>query len=182
MFFVLCRSMLLKAEAALKGWWGTSNAAGYYYEGIDASFNRYGLSSAQANTYKNTPGIKWGTASDTVGRQAQFKDWLRICSSYVPAGDFSRQITMQHWLAIPMQGVDAWALIRRTRVLEFQPQFATYDGDYAYLPDRILYPIDEYQTNRAEVEKAVSWLSGPDDLFTKLWFALPLKKNPYLPH
>lgn len=181
-FLSYAQASLLKAEAALKGWWGdAADAPKYYYEGIDASFNRYGLSAAQATAYKDTPGIKWGTATDSTGRGPQFQDWIGITSSYMAAGDFLRQIIMQHWLAIPMQGVDAWALIRRTRVLEFQPQFATYEGDYAYLPNRLLYPAEEYQTNPAETQKAVSWLMGPDDLNTKLWFALPLKKNPYLP-
>lgn len=182
-FLSYAEACFLKAEAALKGWWGTTaNAEALYYEGIDASFNRYDLTTAQAATYKNTPGIKWGTASDTTGRQAQFQDWLQICSSYIPAGDHFRQIVMQHWLAIPLQGVDAWTLIRRTRKLEFQPQFATYDGDYKYVPQRIVYPSDELQTNPQEVQKAIQWLGGPDDLFTKLWFALPNVKNPYLPY
>ncbi len=88
---------------------------------------------------------------------------------------------MQHWLAMPNQGVDAWSLIRRTRELDFEPQFGTYDGVYAYVPQRILYPASEYATNINEVNKAVQWLGGPDDLYTKLWFALPNKKNPYLP-
>lgn len=179
-FMSYAEACFLKAEAALKGWWGT-NASQYYYEGIDASFNRYGLTTAQATTYKNTPGIKWGIASDTTGRSAQFMDWMRIATSYVPAGDYMRQIVMQTWLATPEQELDAWTLIRRTRLLDFEPQFATYDGVYAYVPQRILYPSDEYQTNRSEVEKALSFLNGPDDLFTKLWFALPNKKNPYLP-
>ena len=88
---------------------------------------------------------------------------------------------MQHWLAIPGQGVDAWTLIRRTRLLEFQPQFATYDGTYAYVPNRLPYPSDELQTNSGEVNKAIDWLGGADNLSTKLWFALPNKKNPFLP-
>jgi hypothetical protein len=181
-FLSYAQASLLKAEAALKGWWGdAADAQQYYYEGIDASFNRYGLTAAQASAYKDTPGIKWGTATDSTGRAAQFQDWIQITSSYIAAGDYFRQIIMQHWLAIPMQGVDAWALIRRTRVLEFQPQFDTYEGDYAYLPNRLLYPAEEYQTNPVETQKAASWLSGPDDLNTKLWFALPNKKNPYLP-
>lgn len=176
------QASLLKAEAALKGWWGNAaQAEEHYYEGIDASFNRYGLTAAQAQAYKNTPGIKWGTAADSTGRAAQFQDWIRITSSYIPAGDHFRQIVMQHWLAIPLQGVDAWALIRRTRVLEFQPQFATYEGDYAYLPNRLMYPAEEFQTNPAETQKAASWLGGPDELNTRLWFALPVRKNPYLP-
>ncbi len=178
-FLSYAESCFLKAEAALKGWWSNATAEKYYYDGIDASFGRYGLST---NDYKETPGIKWGTASDTTGRQAAFQDWMGICSSYVPAGDNFRQVIMQHWLAIPMQGVDAWALIRRTRVLDFEPQFATYDGKYAYVPDRIPYPGDEYQANAGEVAKAISWLNGPDGLFTKLWFELPVKKNPYLPY
>ncbi len=180
-FLSYAEACFLKAEAALKGWWG-STPSQLYYDGIDASFNRYGLSAAQATAYKNTPGIQWGSASDTTGHGADFQDWLQICSSVIPAGDHLRQIIMQQWLAMPGQGIDAWALIRRTRVLEFQPQFATYEGEYAYLPNRLLYPSTELQINAAEVQKAIPWLEGADDLFTKLWFALPNKKNPFLPY
>ena len=181
-FLSHAEACFLKSEAALRGWWSDSKAQDYYYEGIDASYNHYGLSSADLTKYKNTPGIKWGTESDTIGKSAQFYDWLRICTSYNKAGEFFRQIIMQHWLAIPQQGIDAWALIRRTRVLEFQPQFATYEGTYAYVPNKLPYPSSEYSTNPAEIEKAVSWLGGPDLLTTKLWFALPTNKNPYLPY
>lgn len=181
-FLSYAESCFLKAEATLKGWLAETPPETYYYEGIDASFNRYGLTSQEATTYKDTPGIKWNTASDTVGRGAAFQDWLQICSSYVGATDNSKRIVMQHWLAIPLQGVDAWSLLRRTQLLELEPQFATYDGNYAYMPQRILYPTDEYQTNAAEVQKAVTWLDGEDNLFTKLWFALPTRKNPYLPY
>jgi hypothetical protein len=171
----------LKAEAALNGWWLDADAEGYYYEGIDASFNHYGLDAALAASYKNTPGIQWGTQSDSTGRPLEFQDWMGICDSYIEAGDYFRQIVMQHWLAIPGQGIDAWALIRRTRVLEFEPQFGTYDGVYKYIPDRIPYPDAEHATNPDEVERAVSWLGGPDGLFTKLWFGIPNVPNPNLP-
>lgn len=180
-FLSYAEACFLKAEAALKGWGGPKTAEDYYYEGINASFNRYGLD-AQAAAYKNTPGIQWGSATDSTGHGAEFQDWLQICSSYIPAGDFYRQIIMQEWLSMPNQGVDAWTLIRRSRVLEFQPQFATYDGNYAYLPNRLLYPATELNINKGEVQRAITWLNGPDDLFTKLWFALPVKKNPYLPY
>jgi hypothetical protein len=103
-FISYAESCFLKAEAALKGWWNTTSAQTYYYQGIDGSFNRYGLTAAQATTYENTPGIKWGTASDTTGRQAQFQDWMRISTSYVPTGDNFKQIIMQHWLATPKPG------------------------------------------------------------------------------
>lgn len=180
-FLSYAEACFLKAEAALKGWGGSRTAEQYYYAGIDASYNRYGLD-VQSAAYKNTPGIQWATATDSTGRGEQFQDWLQICSSYIPAGDNYRQIIMQEWLAMPNQGIDAWCLLRRSRVLEFQPQFATYDGNYAYLPHRLLYPATELNLNGKEVQKAITWLDGKDDLFTKLWFALPVKKNPYLPY
>lgn len=181
-FLSYAESCLLKSEAALKGWWNNGNAKSYYYQGITASFQHYGLTAAQATAYENTPGIQWGTASDTTGREQLFYDWMGIATSYIPEKDYMRQIVMQYWLAIPMQEVEAWALIRRTRLLDFEPQFATYSGDFAYVPQRIPYPSSEYKTNATEVQKAVQWLGGTDDLYTKLWFALPIQKNPYLPH
>jgi hypothetical protein len=175
-------SKFLKAEAALKGWWPNGSAESYYYSGIESSFAHYGLSASEAQAYENTPGIRWGTASDTTGREVQFYDWLGIATSYIGEADYLRQIVMQYWLAIPMQELEAWTLIRRTRLLDFEPQFASYSGEYLYVPQRLPYPSSEYKTNTAEVLKAVQWLGGPDDLYTKLWFALPIKKNPYLPY
>jgi len=180
-FLSYAEACFLKAEAAFKGWWSDSNAEQYYYEGIDASYNYYGLEPSLTTAYKNTPGIQWGTQTDSIGRPEAFQDWLRICDSYIEAGDYFRQIVMQHWLAIPIQGIDAWALIRRTRKLEFQPQFSTYDGELAYIPDRLPYPGSEATTNPVELEKAIGWLDGSDGLFTKLWFSLPNVPNPHLP-
>ena len=97
-----------------------------------------------------------------------------------------RQITMQTWLAGFYNAIDAWTLLRRTQELEFPPHFNP-DGSeggtvgYAYIPQRIVYPDIEYQTNDTEIKKALPWLSGPDAMKTKLWFALPNKRNPYLP-
>ena len=180
-FLSYAEASFLKAEAALKGWWTEDNAESYYYEGIDASFKHYDLPESDADSYKSTPGIEWGTPSDTIGHQEEFQDWMGIADSYIGTNDFYRQIVMQHWLAIIGQGIDSWAFLRRTQVLEFEPQFATYDGAYKYMPGRLPYPESEYATNPDEVLQAVQWLDGPDGLFTKLWFALPNKENPNLP-
>ena len=89
---------------------------------------------------------------------------------------------MQHGLAIPMQCADAWELLRRTQILEFQPMFSSYEGTTLYMPDRLLYPSDEYQANTTEVNKAAATLNGRDYLFTTLSWGLPAKKNPNLPN
>ena len=180
-FISYAETALLKAEAAYYGWGGHKTAEQYYYEGIDASFAKYGLTE-HVTTYKDTPGIKWGTASDTEGRETEFQDFAHICSSAISSGDYLRQIIMQHWLAIPMQCADAWELLRRTQILEFQPMFSSYEGTTLYMPDRLLYPSDEYQANTTEVNKAAATLNGRDYLFTTLSWGLPAKKNPNLPN
>lgn len=178
-FISHAETAFLKAEAAYYGWGGNKTAEQYYYEGIDASFNKYDLNE-YVGTYKNTSGIKWGTASDTEGREEEFQDFAKICTSAISEGDCLKQIIMQHWLAIPMQCADAWELLRRTQILEFQPMFSSYEGTILYMPDRLLYPSDEYQANTIEVNKAVKLLNGRDYLFTTLSWGLPAKKNPNL--
>ncbi|RYE59461.1 MAG: SusD/RagB family nutrient-binding outer membrane lipoprotein [Sphingobacteriales bacterium] len=176
----------LKAEVALKGWGGSKPADQYYAEGITASMQKYGVTQAQINTYLNTPGIKWNTAVDTIGRGAQFRDYIGITTSAILTPNPFRQIVMQEWLAGFYNAMDAWTLLRRTQVLEFPPHFNP-DGSeggtvgFAYIPQRLNYPGIEYQVNTAEVNKALQWLGGPDNLRTKLWFALPTKQNPFLP-
>jgi hypothetical protein len=178
----------LKAEAALKGWGGSKSAEQYYKDGITASMQKYNIPAAEINSYLTTPGIQWNTAVDTTGRGDAYTDFLEITTSAILQPNPFRQIVMQEWLANFFNGLEAWNLIRRTQVLEFPPHFnpdgtaATPDWGYAYIPQRLVYPDVEYQVNKDELSKALAWLGGPDALDTKLWFALPTKKNPYLPH
>ncbi len=179
-------SAFLKSEAALKGWGGSKTAEQYYVEGITASMTKYGIPQADINAYLNTPGIKWNTAVDTTGRGAQFTDYIGITTSAILTPNPLRQIVMQEWLALFFNPMDAWTLIRRTQLLEFPPHFNPDGGEggavgFAYIPQRLNYPGIEYQVNAAELSKALQWLGGPDNLKTKLWFALPIKENPFLP-
>ncbi len=190
----------LKAEARLKGWGeGGRSAEEYYYEGIRSSMKHYRtadgkeIDDARIEAYLATPGIAWGTATETVdgeGRDisADFMDWLQICSSIVGTNDFRHQIIMQHWLAIPGQGVDAWTLLRRTQELLFEPCFSGYEGFYKYLPYRLKYPTSEVQYNTSECAKACQEYLQPrngfsgNDMYVKLWWALPNVKNEKIPN
>lgn len=187
-FMSYAECCFLKAEARLKGWGASSSksAEDYYYEGIRASMAHYSdvITEDAVAAYLETPGIKWGTATKTtdengVDRSAEFKDWLGLCSSIVGTNDFQRQIIMQHWLAIPNQGLDMWTLLRRTQVLSFEPCFSGYEGFYKYLPYRLKYPTSETQYNTAECEKAYTEYLEPrgsfsgNDMYVKLWWALP---------
>jgi hypothetical protein len=179
-------SCFLKSEAALKGWGGSKSAELFYNEGVTASLAKYNITGAATATYLTKPGIKWNTVTDTTGREAEFEDYLGLTSSAITKVDPYRQIIMQTWLAGFYNAMDAWTLIRRSQILEFAPHFNPDGGEggtvgYAYIPQRFNYPGIEYQVNTTELNKALPWLLAPDALKTKLWFALPTKKNPFLP-
>ena len=77
----------LKAEAKLKGWGGSKTAEQYYNEGITASMRKYNISQTNIDKYINSPGVKWNTAVDTVGRQAEFADFIGITTSAITKPD-----------------------------------------------------------------------------------------------
>lgn len=194
-FLSYAECCFLKAEAKLRGWGAASSktAEQYYYEGIRASMEHYGIAADAVETYISTPGIAWGTATKTTDDtgadiSVQFMDWLQICNSIVSQNDFLHQIIMQHWLAIPGQGLDMWTLLRRTQVLQFEPCFSGQEGFYKYLPYRLKYPTSEVQYNTTEVEKACSEYLTPRDIFSgndmyvKLWWALPNVRNEAIPN
>ncbi|ACU05556.1 MULTISPECIES: SusD/RagB family nutrient-binding outer membrane lipoprotein [Pedobacter] len=176
----------LKAEAKLKGWGGIKTAEQYYNEGVTASMTKYGIPLQAITNYLNQPGIKLNSVVDTTGRKAEFADYLGLTTSAITRIDPYKQIVMQNWLAGFYNAMDAWTLIRRSQVLEFPPHFNPDGGEggtvgYAYIPQRLNYPGIEYQVNTAEINRAIPWLGAADALKTKLWFALPVKKNPFLP-
>lgn len=185
-FISLEETNFLKAEIALKGWGGSKSAQQYYNDGIAASMAKYSISKAATDAYLAMPGVKWNSTVDTVGRQAEFADFIGITTSAIVEQDPFRQIVLQSWLAGFFNPMDAWTLIRRSQVLEFPPHFNPDGGEggtvgYAYIPQRMLYPAVEYQVNSEALNKALAWLDGPDVFKTKLWFALPTKKNAFLP-
>lgn len=194
-FLSYAECCFLKAEAKLRGWGSASgkSAEAYYNDGIRGSMAHYDIDAAAVDAYLATPGIAWGTATkttDDLGNDVstQFMDWLQICNSIVGVNDFQHQIIMQHWLAIPCQGLDAWTLIRRTQELQFEPCFSGYEGFYKYLPYRLNYPTSEVQYNTTECAKAYTEYLSPrgsfsgNDMYVKLWWALPNRKIEAIPN
>ena len=155
----------MKAEAALKGWGGSKSPEQYYYDGIDASFEQYGIQGAAA--YKERDGIKWGTAS--IGD----RDFTGIVTSGIPTDPFAK-IIVQQWIAMFNQGHDAWCLIKRTRAIVWPPHLNPEDTrglEWAYAPERMIYSTNEIALNGAAYLEAVARLDGGDELDT------PLKMN-----
>ncbi|MEQ9286130.1 MAG: SusD/RagB family nutrient-binding outer membrane lipoprotein [Cyclobacteriaceae bacterium] len=151
----------LKAEAALKGWGGTSTPEQYYYAGIDASFDQYSVGGSAA--YKERDGVKWGTSS-TGDRNVH-----GIVTSGISASPLEK-IVVQRWLSGFFQGHDIWCLQRRTRLLNWDPHLSpdSGEGDYQHIPERMIYPTSEAALNGTAYEVAVGMLGGIDYLYTPL--------------
>jgi len=163
---------LMKAEAKVKNWGGVKTADAYYYDGIEASFLQYKITSGFA-TYKERPGVKWGTSN------AGKRDHFGISNSSITADPMS-QIVRQLWFALYNQGHDAWCLLKRTRGIALPPHLAPdanagTNGLYAETPERMLYAPIEVAVNNAAYKNALAVL-GLD------LFVTPLKMNkPYTP-
>ena len=143
------------AEAKLKGWGGSKTAEQYYYAGIDASFQQYGVSSG-VTVYKARDGVKWGTSS--IGD----KDLFGIVTSGISTDPMDK-IARQLWLTSYNQGHDIWCLQKRTRLLPLIPNFSpdsSYGSEFADIPERMVYPISEIGLNNAGYEAAILALGG----------------------
>jgi hypothetical protein len=156
------------AEAKLKGWGGSKTAEDYYYAGIDASFQQYGVSGVTA--YKDRLGIKWNTTSGLGDR-----DLFGIVNSGITTDPMDK-IVRQLWLTSYNQGHDIWCLQKRTRLLPLIPNFSsdpTSGFDFADIPERMVYPISEIGLNNAGYVAALQALGG-----NTMNIPLKMNKNP----
>ncbi len=174
----------MKAEAALKGLGGSLSAEEYYYAGIDASLLKYQVAGGAAE-YKERDGIKWNTAA------AGDRDLWAVTSSGISA-DGMDKIVRQRWIAMYWQGLDAAALIKRTRGITLPPH-TNHDGvinvttDYAEIPERMQYDLNEVSINPNGHASGVQHLGGPDETVTPIkmnkpspgivWESLPAEYN-----
>jgi len=157
----------IKAEVALKGWGGSKTAEQYYYDGIDASFEQYGIQGAAA--YKERDGIKWGTASTGD------RNFAGYVTSAIPDDPFTK-IVVQRWIAGFNQGHDGWCLQKRTRAITWPPHLNPHDtelvNEWQHTPERMIYSPGETALNQAAYLEAVTRLEGGNDAIMT-----PLKMN-----
>ena len=168
----------LKAEGILLGWnMGGGTAKSHYENGIRNSMRQWGITdNAVINAYiasGNTP-IPPGDSQNSPA----------VSSAPVAFGATvalqKEQITIQKWLALYPEGVEAWADIRRSRAFKLYPVKQSDNPDLPNPPNvniptnnwirRIPFINDEKLTNGSEVARAVPLLNGDDKISTPLWW------------
>lgn len=132
------------AEAIERGW-VTGTASEYYYEGIEASWEQWGVyDEANFTAYVEQPEVEYGT-----------DDWVV-------------QIGTQKWIALFPNGYEGWAEWRRLGQPELTPNPYGVGAD-PQIPLRFTYPSSEVNINRANYEAAVE-AQGPDSPDTPVWW------------
>jgi Starch-binding associating with outer membrane len=131
-----------KAEAIERGFnVGEGTAEEHYKNGIYASIEEWGGTSADADTYYAQPGVTYSSA--------EWKD----------------KIGEQSWIALYNRGYDAWTQWRR---LDY-PELVAPPEALTDIPVRFTYPVLEQNQNKSNYDAASAAIGG-DAVTTKLWF------------
>ena len=130
----------LMAHAAVAGWAGASDAATHYENGIRASIEEWGGSSADADAYMMHPMVAFSSTTAAT------------------------QIGVQKWIAMYSNAFEAYAAVR---MYDLPMQTAALAGTVT--PSRYSYPLDEYSLNTTNVNAAAANYSG-DDTFAKVFW------------
>jgi len=137
--------LFIKAEAAERSLGGLTpgQAAQFYYDGIKASMQQWGVASSDITAYL-----------------------ARADVAYQPGVAGLKQIATQKWIALFTDGGQAWFEWRRTCVPNIKPG---PDAIFAYVPRRLEYPTSEISVNGASVDAAVA-AQGADAMNTKTYW------------
>jgi hypothetical protein len=137
--------LFIKAEAAQRGYitGGATSAAQYYEDAIKASMEYNGVASGDIDTYLAQANVQYNSAN-----------WREL-------------IGTQKWIALYMQGIQAWSEWRRLDFPVLSPGPAAV---IPTIPRRRAYTSDEYSTNRANVEAAAAKLTGGDKFTERIWW------------
>lgn len=153
---VAAETWLSIAEAAESGLVSGISAADAYRDGIRASMEYVGIdvNDAAVSDYLNQPSVRLESGNQ--------------------AGNLTK-IRLQKWLALYLQGFQAWAEVRRTDVPQLTPAPATrFPGMHNRPPFRLQYPSVEQDLNKTNYlqAKEAAGITEEKDLFwgKQMWW------------
>jgi hypothetical protein len=155
------------AEAAYRGWVTSVNASDWYYKGIDASMNIYGLTQGAVLTIGNNDGTKTNQGTATVDITA-FKANANV--AYNSTNGLTQILTQKYVAFFMNSGYEAYYNWRRTGVPTFSQGGVGIGTSNYQIPLRWQYPQDEITYNSTNYKAAItSQYSGNDDINAKMW-------------
>ena len=174
----------LHAEYELR-WGSPEQAKALYAQAIKLSFEQWGASGADsyvADAEKRKPASytdPLGKYSVSTPASAITVGWEDDTTAEATERNLERIIT-QKWIAIFPLGPEAWAEYRRTGYPRLLPIVEDKSGgtvDIAQGPRRLMYPVEEYQKNNANLQAAIQMLNTEtqrsrkgDTMGTSVWW------------
>ena len=136
----------LRAEGAWRGWAMGGTPEFFYKQGIERSFEQYGLPGA--DDYANDSTLKPADYADpNKDYSYSIKARTDVTIKWAEDGRELERIMTQKWIAIYPLGQEAWSEQRRTGYPRFFPVVVNNGGDNALtegLARRIPYPPAEH--------------------------------------
>jgi hypothetical protein len=169
----------LRAEgAAIFGFNMGGSADVFYNDGIRLSFDQWGADGAEAylNNTANKPTGYIDPSGDNTYAGALSSITIKWDENATKE-EKQERIIVQKWIANWQLGNEAWADYRRTGYPKLIPATAAGNKSGGIVDSnkgarRMPYPLDEYNSNSANITEAVSkYLKGPDNMATDLWWA-----------
>lgn len=142
------------AEAVVRGWISTGDAATYYNNGVTAAMKNLAK-------YEST----------AVITDAEIAAYL-TAHPFVGVADKEKayeQINTQYWAACFMNGLEAYANVRRSGYPKLTPINYPSNETGGTFPRRLRYPEDEPVLNEVAYKAAVA-RQGADDFKTRVWW------------
>ena len=162
----LAEVLFIKAEAAARGWIGTlSDAATYYNDAIRASIENELEKSERLGFLPDD--ADWAEFFVPKAADVDIDGYLGQEEVAFDINHFERSIGYQKWLALYLQGDEAWAEWRRLGYPILQP--APDATENRQIPRRRAYPQSERDLNAENYEAAIA-RQGPDELETRVWW------------
>ncbi len=172
-------SYFLRAEGALEGWSMGGTAKELYEKGIKASFDEWGYTdylNLAGENYITSDRVPASPGSDLSSPETIIPPVSTVPVAFQDGADKEtqlEQIITQKWLCLyPENSIEAWTVRRITKYPKLFPRLESEEPliPANSLPTRLTFITSEYTDNKAEVEKAVAGLGGPDNGTTKLWW------------
>ncbi len=127
--------LFYEAEASARGMVVGGTPAALYSAAITASFEFWGLTTADAADYLAQPGVAYATAP----------------------GTFKQKIATQAYIAFYTRGLEAWTEWRR---LDYPLLNVPPNHLYSDIPKRYTYPVNEQTLNNANYTSASAAING----------------------
>lgn len=171
--------LLLKSEAALRGWAGAGDAKANYELGVSASFELWGAAGAADYLADDTSlpidyddPVYDGTINDFTNQITATVAWDEAADNELKL----EKIITQKWIASYTNEMEAWVDFRRTGYPKLIPVYQnSSNADWGVVPEgefikRMPFPNSERENNASAVADGVSKLGGPDALNSRVWW------------